>query len=181
MKLELNIDTFKGKIFDEINVSRDENEIIFKEKSGKIYKMFHEQDCCESVIIEDICGDLKSLLNTPILYAEESSKRGDDEDSDSSTWTFYKLATVNGWVDIRWFGSSNGYYSESVSIYEYEPEELEEEEDDTPLNIAEETMEKVKFLLNYLDYDGLCSLSKYIEEVKEEEYPLKKWMGLTKP
>lgn len=110
---------FLGKVFDSVTTSKDMDEIIFKSESGFGYKMYHMQDCCESVFIEDIEGDLQDLVGAPITQAEEISSENNGplyEHDYSYTWTFYKLATVKGYVTIRWYGTSNGYYSESVDI-----------------------------------------------------------------
>ena len=102
----------------------ENEELIFTLDSGERYSLYHEQDCCEGVYIEDIIGDLQDLVNSPILMAEEVVSQENPEDrnnkekyQDSSfTWTFYKLATIKGYVTIRWYGESNGYYSESVDF-----------------------------------------------------------------
>ena len=118
-----NFEDLLGKTLLHVDVDgEDYNDeyIKFVTTEGETFLMYHEQECCESVSIESIEGELVNLLNHPILLAEEVTKSGniDDEDewNDSQTWTFYKLATIKGYVDIRWNGSSNGYYSESVDF-----------------------------------------------------------------
>ena len=103
----------------------EEDVIIFKTTCGRTLKMEHIQDCCEGVYIESITGDLNDLVGKPILVAEEVTSHETPEgfeheyEPESQTWTFYKLATSKGYVDIRWFGGSNGYYSEGVDLIEY--------------------------------------------------------------
>ena len=113
----------KGATLRSIVVSPDKTELTLETDTGIEYIMRHEQDCCEGVSIDDICGNLEDLLHTPILLAEESTNEGGMEPpgmhkggEESSTWTFYRLRTSKGSVTIRWYGSSNGYYSESVTF-----------------------------------------------------------------
>lgn len=117
-----NVNVLEGKTLKDIKVKRNE-EIIFTVDDGTKYKMFHDQCCCEHVYIEDICGDIKNLIGSPIVMAEEVSNYDMgklDKWDDSYTWTFYKFATVKGYVTIRWYGTSNGWYSESVDFIELE-------------------------------------------------------------
>jgi hypothetical protein len=105
-----------GKTIIDIYGAEVESEVIaFICDDGSRYIMYHEQDCCESVDVNDICGDVACLLNTPITKAEKTTEEGDDKWG-THTWTFYHLGTVKGYVTIRWYGASNGYYSESVSL-----------------------------------------------------------------
>ncbi|QBQ74614.1 hypothetical protein BcepSauron_234 [Burkholderia phage BcepSauron] len=106
--------------------------IIFTTMSGRMLKLYHMDSCCEDVYIESITGDLFDLLGTPLLLANESTSDEnpkaqprpdylDEEDDWDGTpehfqWTFYRLATARGFVDIRFYGSSNGHYSVKVRL-----------------------------------------------------------------
>lgn len=100
--------------------------VTLETDDGSEYVMWHTQDCCESVAVEEIIGDVADVIGSPIVLAARVSESNDwpagEEpfnervDSESYTWTFYRLGTVKGTVVIRWFGSSNGYYSESVDF-----------------------------------------------------------------
>jgi hypothetical protein len=111
---------FVGKTFAKIEISENKEEIIFTTDDQKKYKMYHDQDCCETVEVDDICGEIENIMGFPIVTAEEetNSDTPRDEYSESFTWTFYKFATEKGYVTIKWYGESNGYYSESVEIVE---------------------------------------------------------------
>lgn len=91
--------------------------LVFATADGEEFIFSHDQCCCERVWIGDIAGDLNDLVGAPLLQAEEVTQRPDS----STTWTYYKFATVNGSVTVRWLGESNGYYSESVDIW-HKPE-----------------------------------------------------------
>lgn len=113
----INVNELVGKTLSDIKLDRDRDEIRFYCTDGIEYLMYHDQDCCEHVYVDDVSGDLIDLVGSPITLAEESSESG-NSDWGTQTWTFYRFGTVKGYVDIKWFGSSNGYYSESVSFVE---------------------------------------------------------------
>jgi hypothetical protein len=107
-----------------VGITQESNDkLIFVTATSRTFEMYHDQDCCESVYIEDIAGNLEDLLHSPILMAEEVSQEDENAD-ESGTWTFYKLATVKGYVTIRWYGYSNGYYSEDVDFVEIKSKEI---------------------------------------------------------
>jgi len=111
------IEDMVGKVFTRVSGGVGDGELVF-ENATERFVFFHYQDCCEHVDINDIVGDLQDLVGEPLLIAEEVSgaTEPDEEHYESYTYTFYKFATRRGYVDVRWLGESNGYYSESVSL-----------------------------------------------------------------
>jgi len=104
-----------GRILCRVKQSDDELRLHLTDEH--YVRFYHAQSCCESVYIEDVCGDINDLVGEPLTEAEQvSGYTGPDTGEESYTWTFYRFATRRGAVTVRWYGSSNGYYSESVSV-----------------------------------------------------------------
>lgn len=99
--------------------------VFWETKDAATYALTHYQDCCESVYVEDIAGDLSDLVGSPITMCEFVSNADEpgpvDRRDESFTWTFVKLATIKGYVTIRFYGSSNGYYAEDAAFYAVRP------------------------------------------------------------
>lgn len=105
-----------GQMFS--RVISDRESISFFGMNGRIaFCLLHAQDCCEHVYIESIVGDLADLENSPILVSSRETQNDPGAD-ESGTWTFFKIATIKGYVDIRFYGESNGYYSEDADLYQ---------------------------------------------------------------
>ena len=104
----------------------ESNEVTFYSECGQQFRMYHEQACCEFVELHDVEGDVADLIGTPIVVAEMVSNAAQqalnlitslpEMGGECEQWTFYRLATTKGWVVLRWYGDSNGYYSTDVDF-----------------------------------------------------------------
>lgn len=120
--MDAEVSILVGKVIKDIVKSEENDELIFICEDDETYRMFHRSECCEEVEMNDICGDLQDLIGSKILQAEETTSKDNPKDNTineyqcSFTWTFYRISSFNGSVTIRWYGISNGYYSEGVSF-----------------------------------------------------------------
>lgn len=105
-----------------INREDDTVKFFFKDVTVTLY---HSQDCCECVVIDDVNGEVSDICGQILEVAEVRTNEMDDTLAeqpkksvwdDSNTWTFYTFRTIKGSLDIKFHGSSNGYYSESVNV-----------------------------------------------------------------
>lgn len=110
----------EGKVIKSITgLEKGADEVHIFTECGEEYMFWHCQNCCEFVRLEDFeCDDLEgALILTAEVVTDYDYDYEDDHDSfESCTWTFYKIETNKGGLWMRWFGESNGYYSESVDF-----------------------------------------------------------------
>lgn len=116
------IEDIVGKTPVDITVQGKE-QIVFLFDDDTACEFCHDQQCCENVFVEDVNGDWGDLIGIPLLVAEERTNSDlpkpetDYSSYGSNTWTFYTFRSIKGSVDVRWYGESNGFYSERVDFF----------------------------------------------------------------
>lgn len=123
MKRYAKVEDMVGLTMKEVTINRNTDEMLFVTTDGREFKLYHQSDCCESVTIDDVNGDPADLVGLPLSMSEQVSSENEpppqsDYAPESYTWTFYKFATPKGYVNVKWYGTSNGYYSEGVDFVE---------------------------------------------------------------
>ena len=78
--------------------------------------IYHEQDCCETVQIQDTEGNWHDLIGKVITETDHDETCGVLDNSESSTLTTLTFKCDDATVISRWIGESNGYYSEGVDL-----------------------------------------------------------------
>lgn len=100
-----------------IKVIKAEKESVYIEmESGKAWHIYHMYDCCETVFVYRIDGEIADLLGKEVTRFEE--EQTDEflfghEPCESHTWTIYTIVAGGYKVVFYWLGESNGYYMET--------------------------------------------------------------------
>lgn len=119
-----------GLTITEVHGLEKQSEQVILSAGDKHFEFYHEQDCCESVDLEDFEGDAEDLVGGLVIRAEEYDSDSDyiktrnlilnnpvlEPEYGSATYTFYRISTTKGDLWMRWMGESNGYYSEEITV-----------------------------------------------------------------
>ena len=116
-----------------IEVTKVDAGLFLKATDGRMFVIKHEQECCECVDLIDISGDTNDLIGSQIVVAECRTNATDAAGENtyryeysSATWTFIEIATNKGSVTLRFYGASNGYYSETADLFLCKPFDYEQ-------------------------------------------------------
>jgi hypothetical protein len=91
-----------------------EDDMVFFNTTDGEYKIFHEQDCCESVrLINDYQFPITPFFIIGIDIHEENI----ENEYEVQVITTISFETDRGDFTLVWDGSSDGYYGVSVDLY----------------------------------------------------------------
>jgi len=116
----MDFNELEGLVIEGIEGAEYGSDKVTIQASGRKFTLSHIQDCCEQVRLDSILGDISALVGEKIINAVEHTNRDNpkSEYDESFLWTYYTIRTQSATVVFRWYGTSNGYYSESVDFEE---------------------------------------------------------------
>lgn len=102
-------------VITKIDVDKDTPTITLAFDDGSVFELYHEQYCCEDVTLDqmDIDDLMQAVGDGPATLVFRVTRSNGGE---SFTHTFVDVATKTHTATVAFKGTSNGYYSETVSI-----------------------------------------------------------------
>lgn len=116
--MDIKLESVKGEVLTHIDVDESSDRIMLTTASGKTILIHHDQECCESVRIEDTQGNWHDLIGKVIVEATHDVCNENPPPNADDAWarTTLTFRTDDSTVISRWIGESNGYYSIDVNI-----------------------------------------------------------------
>lgn len=106
-----------------LSIESDTEEVRIVLADGRNVRLYHCQDCCESVEIAQIDGDLQRLVGHELQAAYMTYEEKDPAGMDwcdrldvCLAHNFLHLRSHAGDVCVRWDGWQSGYYSDSITF-----------------------------------------------------------------
>jgi hypothetical protein len=106
----------------------EDDELKIFLEDGRVCRIFHDQDCCETVKMIQESRDLSEIIGEEMTAIDIDSRDNGAFSDESSTITKVTISIEN-WpytYSQLWLGESNGYYSEALKLLAYDTK-IEEE------------------------------------------------------
>lgn len=85
-------------------------------ESRAYIRFIHHFECCEMVGLEDRLPELQALVGDLFVGVEEVSNDHVDPNDPNGEWYFYNVTTQKSEAQLRFYGTSNGYYGTEVNV-----------------------------------------------------------------
>lgn len=103
-----------------IKAYQDNDEVTMELEDGRVVKLRHDQECCESVHLESYSRHISEVIGEELIGID-SEEKGIEVGCDHRTETTITIETSGGIVTQLWVGESNGYYGEGVDLEVNDP------------------------------------------------------------
>ena len=99
---------------------KESSEVLFFFEAG-VLRMMHPGVCCSEGLLEDFEGNAEDFIGRPLTKIEVSSNPASEKNNGNKEydWTFYKLRSDKGYLDLRWLGNTGrtGMYSSAIDCH----------------------------------------------------------------